>query len=318
MKKHLLALITLAALTSNAQQTITGTSPISYSVSFGAATAATASTVPVSTTGANVTWNCASLQNSAAFTLSMSAPAGMPYANDYPSANYNLNASVFGNLVVNEFYILNADSLVKLGGHVPGNSYETYQNPQIEMKFPFSFNNTYTDTYAKTSYNSGGGVTSTQTGSVTLTYVGYGTLILPMGTFTNVAMLQRIRTNSIGPTTTSYSWVKFPSGERLLEWDNNGSIKANYAMTMGTVGLNEHNAKGDYLLYPSVNNGTFNIKNLSGDESIFIMNVTGEIMKDIQADNSTELELSMEAKGIYFVMISDKQGSKTLKKLIVQ
>jgi hypothetical protein len=126
MKTQLLALFmgpSLAILT-HAQQTITGTSAVGYSVNFAVATAATASTVPINNTGANATWNCSNLAtNNQVFTLNISNPSSQPYFSDYPSSNWNLNAVVMGTTIVNEFFILNADSLVKLGGHVTGSSY---------------------------------------------------------------------------------------------------------------------------------------------------------------------------------------------------
>jgi hypothetical protein len=319
MKKQLLALSVFAcALHSQAQQTITGTTAVGYSVTFAAATPATASTVPVSTTGANVTWNCSGLATAnQVFTLNISNPSNQPYFSDYPSSNWNLNASVSTMTLVNDFFILTADSLVKLGGHVAGNSYEIYNNPQLEFKFPFNFNDVVINTYAKTSYNANGSVSSTQTGSVTLSYEGYGTLILPVGTFTNVAMLKRVRTNSIGPTTTSYSWVMYPSGERLLEYDTNGSIKANYIYSLSPNGIAELSLADNNLLYPSISNGLFTVKTKGGFNSLEVTDSYGKIIKSLSKTSEENVAVEIAGSGIYFVRVVNSDNSVKVKKVIV-
>jgi len=318
MKKFILSITTITTLVSNlyAQQTITGTSAIGFSVNFAIATAATASTVPIGNTGANAVWNCANLQTSnPVLTLSVSAPSGQPFTNDYPASNWNLNASMQGTLFVNEFFILNNDSLVKLGGHISGSPYEIYNNPQIDMKFPFNLNDVFVDTYAKTSYQANGSVSSSQTGSVTLSYEGYGTLILPVGTFTNVALLKRVRTNSIGPTTTSYSWVKYPSGERLMEYDTNGGIKVNYANSIVTTGLNSKTSVTQLSLYPTFTDGIITIHGLNDSLNVKVYNTSGKsIPFTLSGTSSIKLE---NEPGIYFIEISDLNGAKCVFKIVL-
>lgn len=318
MKKISFLTLALGALfTSKGQQTITGTSPIGYSVTISLATAATASTAPITTTGAGVSWNCSNLQSSnPATNLFISTPSLQPFANDYPSSNRNMNVSLGGTLVLNEFFIVHTDSLVKLGGHVAGSPYEIYNNPQLDMKFPFSYGNTVVDTYSKTSYLSNGNVSSTQNGSLTLSYVGYGTLTLPVGTFTNVAMLKKVRTNSIGPTTTAYSWVTYPGGELLMDYDNNGSIKVNYVSSIST-GISEKNdIEKEIMLYPSITDKTVYIQKGKGNWKIFIYDVLMRNVGFVEEQDRFDL---IGPKGIYYVELINKDtGLKVSKKIVLQ
>jgi hypothetical protein len=313
MKKlFLLPLLSFYIL--DAQQTITGTSPVGFSATIAIASAATASTVPL-TTGANVTWNCANLTTSVPnATLTYNSPGGKPFAGDYPSANYHLEVNLSGTVMANEFYILNSDSLVKLGGHITGSPYEIYNNPQLDMKFPFSFNDVVTDNYAKTSYNANGSVSSTQTGTVTLSYEGYGTLILPGGTYSNVAMLKKIRTNSIGPTTTSYDWVKFPSGDKLMGYETNGGIKVNYVSSIST-GIHSYQKEADFIVYPTITDGKIFIKSQKEISTVKIYNQLGQVTSSFQANGSFELS---GPRGIYFMEITCKDGSSvSLHKIVL-
>jgi len=318
MKKISLFAIALGGILSvKGQQTITGTSPIGYSVNISVATAATASTAPITSTGAGVTWNCSNLQTAMPIgNLYISNPSGQPFANDYPSANRNMNVSLSGTTAINEFYIVHTDSLVKLGGHVSGLPYEIYNNPQLDMKFPFSYGNTVVDTYSKTSYLSNGNVSSTQNGSLTLSYVGYGTLTLPVGTFTNVAMLKKVRTNSIGPTTTAYSWVTYPGGELLMDYDNNGSVKLNYVSSISTS-LNEmSDVTNEILLFPSITDKTVYIKKNTGNWKIFVYDIT---MRNIAYYEEVDHFEMIGPKGIYYVELINKDtGVRIPKKIILQ
>ncbi|MDP3567488.1 hypothetical protein [Sediminibacterium sp.] len=311
----------LISLTTNAQQTITGTSQIGYTVQYAAATAATASMVPINTTGANVTWNCSALQNAGQiFTLSINSPSAQSFFNDYPSSNYNLTASASSNTLVNDFFISNTDSLVLLGGRVVGQPYEVYFNPQLVLKFPFSFGNSTIDNYSKTSYASNGNPTSSQTGSITLSYEGYGTLILPSATYSNVAMLKRIRTNSIGPTTTSYSFLKIPSGERLLEYDNNGSVKVNYANSIVTS-LVENYSLNDYVIYPTITETSFFIKSDITIDSVKMLNTSGQLIPlniNIAVDGLLSASFATNP-GLYIIEISSNAlKNHVYKKVLIK
>ena len=82
-------------------------------------------------------------------------------------------------------------ALSQTGVYVDASDFAVYTDPMDQLHFPFSFTNTFTDTYSGgLLYTlSGTPVTAIETGTVTVTYDGYGTLILPAptGTLLNVA-----------------------------------------------------------------------------------------------------------------------------------
>lgn len=83
------------------------------------------------------------------------------------------------------------------GVYVNSGNFAVYTDPMDQLHFPFSFGNTYTDTYTGglVYTPSGSPVTATETGTVTVTYDGYGTLVLPAptGTLLNVARIHSIQ-----------------------------------------------------------------------------------------------------------------------------
>src|SRR5690606_7715069 len=73
-------------------------------------------------------------------------------------------------------------------------------DPAEKLRFPFTFNNTFSDTYTG-SANLGGTIIP-RVGTVTVTAEGYGTLVTPAGTYQNVL---KIKTEEISNPATLYS-----------------------------------------------------------------------------------------------------------------
>ncbi len=183
MKKILFLILTFPTLQTVAQPILTGTSPIGYVAPLAVVSAATLPLVPIATNGANVTWDASGLLKDAGIPIinyTVSSPAGTPYATDYPVANWHFTDPALVALIGNTYYQLTADSFVLWGAHIAGSPYEINDNPEMDLVFPFTYNQVAVNTYSKTNYTAANAVSSYQTGDVTLTYDGYGTLILPM------------------------------------------------------------------------------------------------------------------------------------------
>lgn len=76
-----------------------------------------------------------------------------------------------------------------------------------------------------------------------------------------------------------------------------------------------------FKLYPNPNNGTFTLdfKEVQQETSILISNALGQIVHQSKHQNKTQLTLNLEEPlGIYFVLIKNNNGSKTILKMIKQ
>jgi hypothetical protein len=106
-----------------------------------------------------------------------------PFGNTYPTANATVSWSSFGTPYYH--FLLSDTSYQYLGG---GGSFGDYQyiDTYKQLQFPFAYNDSYTDTFIAVS-NTGG----YRAGSVTVTGDGYGTLMVPGHTFTNVLRVKR-------------------------------------------------------------------------------------------------------------------------------
>jgi hypothetical protein len=307
-----------------AQTTITTTSQIGDITPFSIATSATALTVPVNTTGPNVTWDCSNLLPEPGYpiiNLTVSSPQGTPYYSDYPLSNWYWTDPANVPITGHNYYSLTPDSLVLWGDHNPGHHYEIYDNPEISLKLPFSYGDIYSNNYSKTNYDENGNITSYNTGNNTLIYDGFGTLILPCGTFTNVGRIKNTRTNSLGPTTESYDWYIIATGERILNYQTNGGIKVNYRHDYTTNILNKK-MWNDIKFYPNPCNQQTTLKInpeiLDPGSVLRIVDLHGITIKTVSI-NSPETIINREGlnSGVYFCILESKDRITGKVKLVI-
>lgn len=317
----------IAASVSAQSTTLTRTNysvVIGFVLEFKVATAATASLVPLATSGAGVTWNCAGLvQNGSIPTVTFNTvnPSTTPYASSYPNANQTFTDPNLTSMTGYDYVNLSNDSLSFYGNRKPGQNYEIYMNPEILLKFPFAYTNSYVDNYAKNNYTSSGTFSSFQTGSRTVTYDAYGTLILPSGTYSNVARIKGYRTNSLGSPTTEYTFFRISDGARLLNVMDymNGTYNTVYVSAIPSS-VNEMSLTDKIRMYP---NPSANLVELSTSSeafaSVMVNDITGkEIMHITNTGEHITLNFEGYDRGIYFVTCRFINGQIEVKKVVIQ
>ena len=158
--------------------------------------------------GANQTWDFSSLNPSNPLDLNFEIldPATVQGNVDFPDAEFVLFLPTFGTY---EFYAANADSIYLLGGvSISNNEVDfltIFTDPEDGIQLPLTYGDNYPYFSAFEQYLFGSFLTSeTREGNVNVD--GYGTLITPAGTFTNVLRLQIVET-SFGITNTQIAWM---------------------------------------------------------------------------------------------------------------
>lgn len=106
-----------------------------------------------------------------------------PFGSAYPTANATVTWSSFGSPYYH--FELSDTAYTYLGGGGSFGDYE-YLDVYDQLRFPFTYNDAYTDTFVAVS-NTGG----YRAGSVIVTADGYGTLLVPNQTFTDVMRIKR-------------------------------------------------------------------------------------------------------------------------------
>ena len=128
--------------------------------------------------GEDITWDNSNLFGTPEGSYTVVNPLWTPFSKDFNMCNWALE-----NPLTTVFYDT-ADSAMVYYGGVEGSDVVFYNDPQVYLSFPFTDGDTHTDEFGATF--SIEGVTYTRTGSMTATGNGWGSVILPTGTYNNV------------------------------------------------------------------------------------------------------------------------------------
>jgi len=221
--KQLLLLLGFAPLFASAQLTVNHAEDFSIGDSLTFRNCAATGVQP-GVSGAAVNWDFSSLTGAGTLTEKIVLPSSTFYGSQFPAANqaekYSDHTYVFADKSPTESNLVGyVDSVGGLLIHYP--------NTALFMKRPFAYNDVYTDTFT-TSFSFSGfplhgvGIATTQAD-------GYGTLVLPDATYTNVLRVkqQRLEVDTVVGTgnivnTNSYTYVWFDNAHHsaLLKIDS--------------------------------------------------------------------------------------------------
>ena len=273
------------------------------------------------TIGQGITWNASTLVPDPAYPLihfTFHDPSSTSYGSLYSQSNYaRLDPDLLAFIEV-EYINISSDSLVLNGSYAASGEHEIFQNPDKSLIFPFEYNQSFTDSYYKTNYSDATTISSYQSGNRSVSYNGFGTLLLPSGTFNNVALVSEIRTNNLGPNSFTYSWYDISNGKTLMRYHQNGnSISAIYTPENPVVtGIPDINTE-TVALFPNPASEKVYIQGLTKGSLIRISDLTSKTVYLAAAGIENEtIDVSDFPMGLYFVSIYSKKGTST-KKLIV-
>lgn len=128
--------------------------------------------------GANQTWDFSSVTLLDMGDLDFTPAAGTPYAASYPSANWAWAQTVTGFPTQYAYMNITTAVLQLIATDVPSDA-NPYSDPKDLLRFPLSLGQSFTDSYADLDGPA----------SVTWSYTGHGTMITPLGTFSNIVKM---------------------------------------------------------------------------------------------------------------------------------
>lgn len=220
MKKIIYSIITLLPLTAIAQPTMTKMENYTIGETYVMINANPTNVGP-GTPGANQHWMFDTLPFQDSMKAWAIAPSQTSYGAQFPTANVVIKKD---NGMFSFFEKTGAEN--KAIGTVDSmSSGATLMYSYTAAKRPFSYGNTYTESYTSSS------AASTGAGTLTMTADGWGMLHLPNGNHTNVLRVKmevsQKDTASIGPAAiytelygTRYSWYSNDYKTPLLTWDS--------------------------------------------------------------------------------------------------
>jgi hypothetical protein len=272
--------------------------------------------------GASVTWNFSNLTKDSETKHEILPPSSTTYAATFPQANavrktsdgsmFFLNVQADKNEAVG--YVFQSEGLV-----IP------YSDPMLLLKRPLSYQDAYTDHF-RSNYKYMGDST-TGGGTITVTADGYGTLMLPGKTYTNVLRVHSVQESADTAQTSgvitqvrveTYTWYDASHTFSLMELEctkvenpffKDSSWNARYLVSesLGVDSKNQPAAlqkiylSGDQLIIESnfIPGETYNIT---------ISNSLGQVIVTEQRKflEATPLRIDLKCRpprGIYFVSV---------------
>jgi len=327
MKKLLLSGAAMSLILSvNAQITLTGASNnpvVGETISFKEGSYSSPGSA-----GANQNWNINAGGSAITNPNTFVAPSSTPQASNFTTSNV---ANTIGGIYT--YYTANSTKLIYNGSHDPNTSLLlVYSNPEDQMQYPFTYGNSFSDTYQVTFVN--GGNTYLRKGTTTVTADGYGTLTTPAGTFSNV-----LRVHYVSNYTDSSQFGTFPSSTDeyrwYMEWNHfpiatvgantfNGQPFGSYTRYRENVNSIYESQLSDFSIYPNPVKENLQIS-FSNEENHFtvqLIDISGKIIlnkdftssSDIKQENINISELS---RGIYTLKVTSGTAVE-VKKIIVQ
>lgn len=258
-----------------------------------------AASVPPGAGGAGVTWNLSALVPAATGVLSVVAPSSTPYTSTFPTATLCAEVTLISGGTKYLYQRLSSAKWEKLANNYSGvGTGDDYSpNPESYLMFPFSYTNTFTDTFQKTT----GGANT-----VDVTYDGYGTLITPHATYSNVVRIYKYW----GPGDYDYNWY--------VTSPNIGLVAAYHAQTnqytlirhAATTALSEVTTQAKAQLYPNPFTGSTTLKidapNGLSDASVTITDVMGRVVRSLPV-STPETIISGDGltAGMYFYAVQN-------------
>ncbi|MGG5210167.1 T9SS type A sorting domain-containing protein [Chryseobacterium sp. MIQD13] len=332
MKKLYLTLLILIIAKIGAQPVVSAThaiqpGPVTY---YGVDLTQLSALTP-GPSGANVSWD---------FSQYTSANTSTQTRYDCPGGNSNCSDSHFplANKIVESgggesysyFQYANNELLTLGTKSISGGvtTYYTYTDPSLELKFPVTYLQTFTDTWA--GHNTS--TSFTETGTQTVTVDAYGTLKTALGIFPNtlrVKVEKNITSNTAGGPTSNtifvgYSWISSGyagillaigfSDTTIVGFPAIHSRYLTYGKNTLTLGTEDVTANKQVDIYPNPSSDYININN--GEKIVKIEMNDAEGRKITELKKADKIDISEFPSGIYLMKIIFKDGKIQTRKII--
>jgi len=284
--------------------------------------------------GANQTWNLSTMTGTITTTSTMVTVGSTPNGSSFPNANEasNSGGGSYG-------YLKTSATALQNCGVVTGTVVMSYSNLEDLLHFPFNYTNNYTDTWATTFAN--GGSTYYRKGTDSITYDGYGTLILPSGSYSNVSRVHFVQNYRDSTFVGSPFIITYRNDEYIWYLNgNHAAIASVFTLTNSftgattggnylnniVAGINEPGCViNSYGLFPNPATNQVNLSvelNQNQKVQIKLFNSlgaqTGYITADgFQGNNEYKINVSDLPEGVYFAQIHLDGNLVTTRRFII-
>lgn len=245
------------------------------------------------TDGASVTWDFSSatlVMNVG--TVSWMDPADTPQGLDYPASNLAQRIVLSSGTTYN-YYDLQPAKLDQLVDNVGGGTVTVFTDPKQLLAFPFNYQDSFNDTFTAN------GITE----SSMRTYSGYGTVILPTGTYTDVIKM----TSNTG----TIDFLRTDPVMQLVHIESNGSVLVSGDPVTGVA---EQSAPPVLRAWPVPATGLVSITGTGAMGTWSLTDMEGRAHRSgILAPGALEVPLDGLAPGCYTFLLHGPAGTRSLR-----
>jgi len=270
--------------------------------------------------GANQTWDLSSYTSPTSATMNYISPQNAQLPADFPDATYV--ATWIGS---ETYYSSNANFLFLEGYHSPGQAKITFTDKRELLVFPMTYNTTHNGTFEADVLNIGaGGQLFFREGTTTITGDGYGTLILPYVTVSNVLRVKVDASYSDAYQGTPiyfydefiYYWYCADMKDYLAAYSEiyiSGSLYARtyyYMAESSYTSIRENLAatKNKISTYPNPASDFLYFDNAPDIYRLNIYNLSGSLVYSILQNGNSGIDISHLQQGMYIIeFISDRE-----------
>ncbi|UPT67811.1 MAG: T9SS type A sorting domain-containing protein [Sphingobacteriales bacterium JAD_PAG50586_3] len=316
MKKRLLGLfLTAIAFTAAAQPQLTGNWCFQLGVT-GSNVVYGAPSFTVPSGGANQTWNYSNLTTGTTLPVNLMPPAQLPapYNTGYPAgttqATYN---DVNGDDQV--MYMKKTSSSYGILGLSASGVTLEYSPQLLEASFPMNLGDSDTEDCVITV--NGTDIDATQT----VTYMGYGTLTTPTGTYQNCILIRGDQEYDLNPGTiaSTYTWYKPGFAFLLRAAAGNGGSTISYANSTIPTSVDENGVAVSIDAFPNPATDVLFVSSPLAKYSLKVYSATGALVAEEDVDNSDKkayaVDLNSLSPGMYLLNVN-ANGATTAKRFV--
>ena len=285
--------------------------------------------------GANQTWDFSSYtvtENQE--TGNFVDPANTLWAGEVPNSNIAMRMELRDETVS----YMNLSSSVLKANYIGTYAEEVnmlveYTDDMELMHYPFAYGDSYTDTYGYTMEYPEMAMVYISSGTVTSEADAYGTVITPIGTFTNVL---RIKSTDIETTETwingmlidsgtytyiTYDWYHVSSKYPVVSIDYDPEYPEDTSITYFSVstGTNEMESNAVSVCpNPANHKVEINTSDYHVGDKMNVLNANGmTVFSTTIQDNNLIVPVSDFNNGLYFIVIATEKGVKRAGKFVV-
>lgn len=283
--------------------------------------------------GGNQSWDFSDVQSIISEEEIAVDPASTPNAADFPEATIAFHdpTSSYEDYSYSQ---ITSSAMFHLGDDQGSGNVFPYTDSRKEMQYPFSFNDTYSDTYSFASPSAV--MLIHESGTITATADAWGSVKTPAGTYNSTLRIKKeeviidsvwntggdlmsVNTDSF----TSYEWYTATSHYFVLGIGVDSDGASSIAWTSSANGIKDNPLFSQITVFPNPADNIINVKlsdGISDKMEINVVNLTGQQLIRLAETGNRQFsaDCSQLPSGVYFLNIKNSSGSFVIKKFIKQ